>query len=184
MNTAHTKNNTHIVSDTSGKISSMNSVTSSSNTEQTMPQNFQNGNISKDDIIAQIHSKLQALNSTNNTKLTMVLNPESLGKVQIQLTNSGDGMIAEFSVASQQVKDLLDSSITQLKDTLSAQGVHVNDMSVKVSHSENNAQMDYTEQENSDSNKQNPGDQQKHQNKDDNKFEEMFLNSQEEADKE
>ena len=183
VNTTHTKN-IHVAADTSGKVSSMSGINSTVSLSQTTASSAQNANITKDDIIAQIHSKLQALNSTNNTKLTMVLNPESLGKVQVQLTNTDNGMVAEFSVASQHVKDLLDSNLTQLKDTLSAQGVHVNDVSVKVSHSENNAQMDYTEQESSDSNKQNPEDQQKHQNKEDNKFEEMFLDSKDEQDKE
>lgn len=183
-NAANTKN-LHVAADTAGKISGMSGVNTTASTEQTVPQGLQqNVNISKDDIIAQIHTKLQALNSTNNTKLSMVLNPESLGKVSIQLTNTSDGMLAEFTVASQQVKDILDSSLHQLKDTLSAQGVHVNDVSVKVSHSENNAQMDYTEQENSDSNKQNPEDQQKHKEQDNNKFEEAFVTSQEEQDKE
>ncbi len=183
-NVANTKN-IHVTTDAAGKISGMSGVSTTASTEQAVPQGLQqNVNISKDDIIAQIHTKLQALNSTNNTKLSMVLNPESLGKVQIQLTNTSDGMLAEFTVASQQVKDILDSSLHQLKDTLSAQGVHVNDVSVKVSHSENNAQMDYTEQENSDSNKQNPEDQQKHKEQDNNKFEEAFVTSQEEQDKE
>lgn len=183
-NAANTKN-LHVAADTAGKISGMSGVSTTASTEQAVPQGLQqNVNISKDDIIAQIHTKLQALNSTNNTKLSMVLNPESLGKVSIQLTNTSDGMLAEFTVASQQVKDILDSSLHQLKDTLSAQGVHVNDVSVKVSHSENNAQMDYTEQENSDSNKQNPEDQQKHKEQDNNKFEEAFVTSQEEQDKE
>ena len=183
-NVANTKN-IHVTTDAAGKISGMSGVSTTASTEQAVPQGLQqNVNISKDDIIAQIHTKLQALNSTNNTKLSMVLNPESLGKVSIQLTNTSDGMLAEFTVASQQVKDILDSSLHQLKDTLSAQGVHVNDVSVKVSHSENNAQMDYTEQENSDSNKQNPEDQQKHKEQDNNKFEEAFVTSQEEQDKE
>ena len=183
-NVANTKN-IHVTTDAAGKISGMSGVSTTASTEQAVPQGSQqNVNISKDDIIAQIHTKLQALNSTNNTKLSMVLNPESLGKVSIQLTNTSDGMLAEFTVASQQVKDILDSSLHQLKDTLSAQGVHVNDVSVKVSHSENNAQMDYTEQENSDSNKQNPEDQQKHKEQDNNKFEEAFVTSQEEQDKE
>ena len=111
-------------------------------------------NISKEDVLAQIHSKLQMMNSTSNAKLTMVLNPESLGKVSIQLINTKDGLTAELQVASQTVKDILDSNLSNLKDTLSAQGVQVNDMSVKVSQSENNADMDYTEQEGNGGNKQ------------------------------
>ena len=130
-------------------------------------------NISKEDVLAQIHSKLQMMNSTSNTKLTMVLNPESLGKVSIQLMNTKDGLTAELQVASQAVKDILDSNLSNLKDTLSAQGVQVNDMSVKVSQSENNADMDYTEQEGNGGNKQEQ--EKRHQEQEKEKeFEKMF----------
>ena len=128
-------------------------------------------NISKEDVLAQIHSKLQMMNSTSNAKLTMVLNPESLGKVSIQLINTKDGLTAELQVASQSVKDILDSNLSNLKDTLSAQGVQVNDMSVKVSQSENNADMDYTEQEGNGGNKQ---EQEKRHKEQEKEFEKMF----------
>lgn len=132
-------------------------------------------NISKEDVLAQIHSKLQMMNSTSNTKLTMVLNPESLGKVSIQLMNTKDGLTAELQVASQAVKDILDSNLSNLKDTLSAQGVQVNDMSVKVSQSENNADMDYTEQEGNGGNKQEQEKRHQEQEKEKEKeFEKMF----------
>ena len=130
-------------------------------------------NISKEDILAQIHSKLQMMNSTSNAKLTMVLNPESLGKVSIQLMNTKDGLTAELQVASQTVKDILDSNLSNLKDTLSAQGVQVNDMSVKVSQSENNAEMDYTEQEGNGGNKQEQDKRHQEQEKE-KEFEKMF----------
>ena len=130
-------------------------------------------NISKEDVLAQIHSKLQMMNSTSNAKLTMVLNPESLGKVSIQLINTKDGLTAELQVASQAVKDILDGNLSNLKDTLSAQGVQVNDMSVKVSQSENNADMDYTEQEGNGGNKQEQ--EKRHQEQEQEKeFEKMF----------
>lgn len=130
-------------------------------------------NISKEDVLAQIHSKLQMMNSTSNAKLTMVLNPESLGKVSIQLINTKDGLTAELQVASQTVKDILDSNLSNLKDTLSAQGVQVNDMSVKVAQSENNADMDYTEQEGNGGNKQEQDKRHQEQEKE-KEFEKMF----------
>lgn len=155
-------------------------VSQSVGSQSTASPTFQTANVTKEDVIAQIHSKLQALNSTTNTKLTMVLNPESLGKVSVQLTNGKDGMTAEMMVASQSVKDLLDSNISNLKETLSAQGVQVNDVTVKVSNTENNAEMDYTEQEGSESNAQDHKNQEG-QDKDNNEFEKLFsMNTQEE----
>ncbi len=147
-------------------------------TVKTVVNNNTSANISKEDVIAQIHTKLQTMNATTNAKLTMVLNPESLGKVAIQLINTKTGLTAEMQVASQAVKDILDSNLSNLKDTLTAQGIQVNDVSVKVSQSENNAEMDYTEQENNSGNKREQHKQQE-QEKDAEKFEQMFSKSKE-----
>lgn len=146
-------------------------ISSAATNTQTITSN--NHNISKEDVLAQIHSKLQTMNSTNNSRITMVLNPEALGKVSIQLVNTSDGLSAEMQVASQAVKDILDSNLSNLKETLSAQGVSVNEISVKVSQSENNAEMDYTEQENNNDNKQGQ-DKNQREEKDKQKFEKMF----------
>ncbi len=164
-----------------GKANSVSGINQSNLAPTSSAQNMQPVNISKEDVIAQIHNKLQALNSTTNTKLTMVLNPESLGKVQIQLANSREGVTAEFLVSSQGVKDILDSSLTQLKETLSAQGVHVNDVSVKVSTPQNPSQMDYTEQEGSNSNKQNQEGHQQREKDEQGAFDDMFSSSLEEG---
>ena len=164
-----------------GKANSVSGISQSNLAPTSSAQNMQPVNISKEDVIAQIHNKLQALNSTTNTKLTMVLNPESLGKVQIQLANSREGVTAEFLVSSQGVKDILDSSLTQLKETLSAQGVHVNDVSVKVSTPQNPSQMDYTEQEGSNSNKQNQEGHQQREKDEQGAFDDMFSSSLEEG---
>ena len=156
----------------SSSIHTVQATTATNTTSQT----FASANINKDDIIAQIHAKLQSMNANTNTKLTMVLNPESLGKVTIQLANSKSGMVAEMVVASQAVKEILDTNLSSLKDTLTAQGVQVNEVSVKVSESENNAEMDYTEQEGSDSNNSGQGKQQRQQEKNKQEFEQMFSN--------
>ena len=150
-------------------------VSQTISTQASAAENISTMNVTKEDIIAQIHSKLQGLNSTTNTKLTMVLNPESLGKVSIQLTNTKNGVVAEMMVASQAVKDILDSNLTNLKETLVAQGVQVNEVSVKITQSENNSKMDYTEQDGNNSNKQEQNKQQHEQNEDKKRFEELFF---------
>ena len=96
--------------------------------------------------MAQIQSKLDGSNIQHQTKLTMVLNPESLGKVSIELVNTKEGMIAQMTVASSEVKELLDKSIDGLKSSLAAQGVNVENVSVKTAESAHQ-ELDYTEQE-------------------------------------
>ena len=167
------KSNTIAVDVSSSKNdnSSINNINSTNSTSKPNQSQY----LPKENILTQIHNKLQGMNATTNSKLTMVLNPESLGKVQIQLMNTVDGVKAEMLVSSQAVKDLLDESISNLKETLSAQGVQVNDVSVKVEQSQNSPDMDYTEQENSQSNKQKHNSK---ENNDDNEkeFEQMFSN--------
>lgn len=61
----------------------------------------------------------------------MVLNPESLGKVSIQLINTKEGLSAQFTVATQEARNLIMKGLDGLKDTLMSHGVSVDNVSVK-----------------------------------------------------
>ncbi len=99
-------------------------------------------------IIEQITKQMEGL--FNNSRVNIVLNPESLGKVNIQLLNSSDGLSAHFTVASNEVRDLLMKGLDGLKDTLASHGVSVDNVSVKVSDAQKEADTpDWTEQEGS-----------------------------------
>ena len=56
-------------------------------------------------IIDQITKQMKGLQ--NNGKVNIVLNPESLGKVNIQLLNTKEGLTAQFTVTTQEARDLL-----------------------------------------------------------------------------
>jgi len=92
--------------------------------------------ISNTDILAQINKQLDGLKEEGTTKVTIVLRPESLGKISLELVNGKDGLTAKMTTDSQQVKELLDKSLNSLKDTLSNQGVSVNNVSVKVNETQ------------------------------------------------
>ena len=62
----------------------------------------------------------------------MVLNPESLGKVSIQLINTKEGLSAQFTVATQEARNLIMKGLDGLKDTLMSHGVSVDNVSVKI----------------------------------------------------
>lgn len=99
-------------------------------------------------IIEQITKQMEGL--FNNSKVNIVLNPESLGRVHIQLVNSSDGLSAHFTVGSNEVKDMLMKGLDGLKDTLASHGVGVDNVSVKVSDTQKEADTpDWTEQEGS-----------------------------------
>ena len=79
----------------------------------------------------------------------------------MQLVKTGEGLSAQFTVASQEVRDMLMKGLDGLKETLASQGIGVDNVSVKladVQEAEYNA--DWTEKEennggNKERNKQN-----------------------------
>lgn len=89
--------------------------------------------LSKTDILSQINNQLNTLKEETNTKITIILKPENLGKISLELTSGKDGLIAKMTTDNAQVKELLDKHLDSLKDTLGNQGVNVNNVTVKVS---------------------------------------------------
>lgn len=113
---------------------------------QTKPANSSDVTPSK--IIEQISKQLENLNA--GSKVNIVLNPESLGKVSVQLINTKEGLSAQFTVASQDAKNLIMKGLDGLKNTLVANGVSVDNVSVKLNETqESEYNADWTEQEGS-----------------------------------
>lgn len=154
------------------KLENVNNVQSS----QTAQPKTVEANPSK--IIDQIAKQMEGLQ--NSSKVNIVLNPESLGKVTVQLIKTGEGLSAQFTVASQEVRDMLMKGFDGLKETLLAQGVSVDNVSVKLNEaqkSEYNA--DWTEQEGSRGGNKQDGRSQQNE-KDKNAFEQMMAQFNEE----
>ena len=98
-------------------------------------------------IIEQISKQLEGM--FNNSKLNMVLNPGTLGKVNLQLINTKDGLMAQFTVTTQDARDLLMKGLDGLKESLLAQGVSVDSLSIKLEEADSENLFDWTEQEGS-----------------------------------
>lgn len=99
-------------------------------------------------ILDQISRHLDGLQ--NNSKVNIVLNPESLGKVNIHLLSTKEGLTAQFTVTTQEARDLLTKGLDGLKESLGALGVSVDNVSVKVADSQKSEyHQDWTEQEGS-----------------------------------
>ena len=104
--------------------------------------------ISPEKIIEQITKHLQFNN--NPSKIDIVLNPESLGKVSLKLVNTNEGLTAQFTVTTQEARDLIMKGLDGLKSNLLAHGINMDNISVKVSESEKESyNQDWSEQEGS-----------------------------------
>ena len=101
---------------------------------------------SPEKIIEQIIKHMDSIKS--NSKVSMVLNPESLGKINLQIINSRDGLSAQLTVMTNDVKELLMKGLDGLKEALITNGVAVDNILVKVSEPEESYNPDWTEQEN------------------------------------
>lgn len=99
---------------------------------QTTAQANTTKELSQNEILSQINSKLTNLKEEGITKVNIVLQPEHLGKINLELVNSKEGLTAQITTNNAQVKEMLDKTIDTLKDNLSNQGVNVNSVTVKV----------------------------------------------------
>ena len=99
-------------------------------------------------ILDQITRQMEGLQS--GSKVNIVLNPESLGKVNIQLLTTKEGLMAQLTVTTQEAKDILMKGLDGLKESLLAQGVGVDNVSVKVADAQKSEyNQDWTEQDGS-----------------------------------
>ena len=62
----------------------------------------------------------------------MQLNPENLGKLNIQLVSKNGEVTANIMAQSETVKEVIESQITMLKDTLMEQGIKIEAVEVTV----------------------------------------------------
>lgn len=107
-----------------------------------------NSDVTPSKIIDQISKQMENMNT--GSKVNIVLNPESLGKVSVQLINTKEGLSAQFTVATQDAKNLIMKGLDGLKDSLLAQGVNVDNVTVKLSETqESEYNADWTEEEGS-----------------------------------
>lgn len=95
-------------------------------------QNVNTEMVNKENILNQIANKLENLNDSQS-KVNIVLRPENLGRLQLEIVSDKNGTIsANLTATNEDVKQLLEKSINELKNALNSQGVNVNNINVKV----------------------------------------------------
>ncbi|MCQ2565138.1 MAG: flagellar hook-length control protein FliK, partial [Clostridia bacterium] len=113
------------------------------------------------EILSQVNKQMDGklVEDKGITKINMVLRPENLGKLQLELINSKEGLVASFTAENSDVKVILEKHLSNLRDTLAEQGVNVSNINVKVAATEkqdNMFQFDEQNPNNGQANQQNP----------------------------
>ncbi len=102
-----------------------------------------NTRLNKSDIMNQINSRFSELQNGANSKVTIVLRPENLGRIHLEIVNSQDGITAKMATENQQVKELLDKNMDALRASLHNQGINVNNLKVETTSQSSNPNLGF-----------------------------------------
>ncbi|SHJ05679.1 flagellar hook-length control protein FliK [Lutispora thermophila] len=92
--------------------------------------------INNEEIFKQIVESSQLLDTDEFTELRIRLKPESLGKVTVKLIMENGEMTAKFIAENQRVKEAIESSFVDLKESLTQKGINIQNISVSVGNQE------------------------------------------------
>ena len=84
-------------------------------------------------IFNQVVESAKVVLQEGKSEMTLQLKPENLGRLSVEIVTERGMMVARFEAESQQVKEIIESSLSQLKDALESQGLNVQGFSVSVS---------------------------------------------------
>ncbi|MGM0370142.1 MAG: flagellar hook-length control protein FliK [Bacillota bacterium] len=100
-------------------------------------------------ILKQMNNKLDFSAMKQGKKITMQLEPEFLGKMQIKIGVEDGSVTAKILAESNQIKDLLSGDLAKLKSNLEQKGIEIDQFDVSVGYQEgeleeqNNSQQDF-----------------------------------------
>lgn len=83
-------------------------------------------------LMNQMEGLARAFASAEGTTLQMQLNPESLGRLVLTVTEKHGNVTAQITATNEQVKEALQAQMTELHATLQAQGIKVEAVEVTV----------------------------------------------------
>ena len=84
------------------------------------------------DIASQIIEQVKIHIRPDNTRMELQLNPEQLGKVELEISSKNGELSAKLNVQNDQVKEAVESQMQVLRETLEAQGLKVENIEVTV----------------------------------------------------
>lgn len=85
-----------------------------------------------DSVMSQVSEKLNIAVRSGINEVRIQLRPEALGDVKCQIRMEGDIVIVKFQVENQQVKQIIESNMQSLKDTLAQQNLQAGSFDVDV----------------------------------------------------
>lgn len=101
------------------------------------------------EILSQVIEKASVEITGGKSEMSFELKPESLGKISLKVVTENGIVMAKFVAENQQVKEVLESNMHLLKDSLESQGMNVQGFSVSVRQDSNRPRMNWAKQNDS-----------------------------------
>ncbi|MCD6116526.1 flagellar hook-length control protein FliK [bacterium] len=89
-------------------------------------------------LIIQTTRAIVNMNSTGETKLTIMLTPPAMGKMKIELKSNKDGVDVKLIVEIKEVKGIMDSAVSDMKEAISKNGVNLRNVFVELTPDQQN----------------------------------------------
>jgi len=83
-------------------------------------------------VIDQIINRLSIRSNGSQSEVKIQLDPPSLGRVRMNIITSGDGVRTVIIAENQAVKQVIESNLSQLRDSMLSQGLKLDGFSVFV----------------------------------------------------
>ena len=83
-------------------------------------------------VMNQVIESIHVAVKPETSDIEMLLNPESLGTVNVHLSSKEGTVTAQFTTQNEQVKAILEAQMIELKETFEAKGVKVDNIEVQV----------------------------------------------------
>ena len=83
-------------------------------------------------VLSQVNEKISSDIAANKSQVSIILKPENLGKVNINLVSENGVLTAQITTESTQVKDILNKGLETLRQNMAEQGINVGKMVVNV----------------------------------------------------
>lgn len=88
--------------------------------------------VKKEDLFPQIIERAKIMLSNNHSEMEVSLKPAHLGKIELKVAVENQIVTARFVAESQQVKEIIESSLSDLRQQLQDSGVRVDQLTVSV----------------------------------------------------
>jgi flagellar hook-length control protein FliK len=82
------------------------------------------------EVIEQITSQMKARIKSGETSISMKLNPEKLGGIEVQMTHNAQGISVSFITEQASTGQLIESQVNQLRQSLKDAGVQLANLSI------------------------------------------------------